>query len=178
MNPEQLKHAIRAACDVSNDDELYVFGSQAILGQFPDADSRLRRSVEVDVCPKNKPDQADRIDGALGELSLFHQTHGFYVHGVSIESAILPDGWKNRTITVHDYMDKTKKGYSIEAHDLAASKLMAFRPKDTEFVRILLLEKLIEPDVLLQRLNNTKTERALLERAYFWVRKTSDELRL
>lgn len=177
MNPEQLKHAIRAACDVSTDDELYVFGSQAILGQFPDADHRLRRSVEVDVCPKNKPEQADRIDGALGEMSQFHQTHGFYVHGVSIESAILPDGWKDRTITVQDYMDSSKKGYCVEAHDLAVSKLMAFRPKDTEFVRILLLEKLIEPEVLLQRLSNTRSESTILERAISWVRKTSGELR-
>lgn len=37
MNREQLGHAIRAACDVSGDNELYIFGSQAILGQYPDA---------------------------------------------------------------------------------------------------------------------------------------------
>jgi hypothetical protein len=35
MTREELEHAIRAACDVSGDDEVYVFGSQAILGQYP-----------------------------------------------------------------------------------------------------------------------------------------------
>jgi hypothetical protein len=34
----------------------------------------------------------DKIDGALDELSLFHATNGFYVHGVLIEAATLPEG--------------------------------------------------------------------------------------
>ena len=37
MTRAEREHAIRAACDVAQDDEVYVFGSQAILGQFPDA---------------------------------------------------------------------------------------------------------------------------------------------
>ena len=52
--------------------------------------------------PLNKPQAIDAIDGALGELSMFHQTYGFYVHGVSIEAATLPTGWKSRTIKVSD----------------------------------------------------------------------------
>ena len=36
MTREQLEHAIRAACDVAEDTELYVFGSQATLGSQPD----------------------------------------------------------------------------------------------------------------------------------------------
>jgi len=52
MTREQLEHAIRAACDVAEDAELLIFGSQAILGQFPDAPSTLRvdRSRSP-VCP-------------------------------------------------------------------------------------------------------------------------------
>src|SRR5699024_9829544 len=103
-------------CTVSEDHELFVFGSQAILGQFPDADQRLRRSIEVDLSPKNKPEKVDSIDGALGENSLFHQTHGFYVHGVSIEAAALPEGWEKRTTKVHDYMDQQNIGWCVEAH--------------------------------------------------------------
>jgi len=71
---------------------------------------------------------------------MFHQTHGFYVHGVSIESAKLPKGWQERTHRVQEYMDKNKIGWCVEAHDLAASKLIAFREKDTEFVRRLIIE--------------------------------------
>lgn len=42
MTRDQLEHAIRAACDVAEDTEVYVFGSQAILGQFPEAPEALR----------------------------------------------------------------------------------------------------------------------------------------
>jgi hypothetical protein len=89
MTRGELEHAIRAACDVADETELWVFGSQAILGEFPDAPGALRQSVEVDVSPKNRPENTDLIDGALGELSLFHRTHGFYVHGLSLDAATL-----------------------------------------------------------------------------------------
>ena len=71
MTRDQLEHAIRAACDVADDTEVWVFGSQAILGEFPDAPEDLRTSIEVDIQPKNQPDNADLVDGALGELSQF-----------------------------------------------------------------------------------------------------------
>ena len=55
MTRDQLEHAIRAACDVAGDTEVIVFGSQAILGSYPDAPESLRASIEVDVQPKNYP---------------------------------------------------------------------------------------------------------------------------
>jgi hypothetical protein len=95
VNRAQLEHAIRAACNVSDDTELFVFGSQAILGQYHEAQDALRKSIEVDIAPRNKPEAVDRIDGALGENSPFHKTHGFYVHGVPIETSKLPEGWQD-----------------------------------------------------------------------------------
>lgn len=176
MNREQLEHAIRAACDVSDDHELIIFGSQAILGQYPQAHEELRRSIEVDLTPKNKPEAVDKIDGALGENSMFHQNHGFYVHGVSIEAAKLPEGWEDRTVQVQDYLNVKNIGRCIEAHDLAASKLIAFREKDTEFVRRLLIEEMISAETLLDRLNKTEADPELLDRARNWVRRIATEL--
>ena len=49
MTRDQLEHAIRAACDVADDNELFIFGSQSILGDYPNAPPELRASVEVDV---------------------------------------------------------------------------------------------------------------------------------
>jgi hypothetical protein len=148
----ELEHAIRAACDVSGDDELYVFGSQAILGQYPDAPDALRQSAEVDVAPVHAVDMADVIDAQLGELSPFHDAFGFYVHGLSIDAAVLPDGWRNRAIAVRNDNTRHKTGWCLEAHDLAASKLVAFRERDRDFVRVLLVENLIKPATLLRRL--------------------------
>mgnify|MGYP005849325117 CR=1 FL=1 len=176
MNRKQLEHAIRAACDVSGDHELYIFGSQAIVGQYPDAHQQLRQSIEVDVSPKNRPETIDNIDGALGENSLFHQTHGFYVHGVSLETAALPSGWRKRTHKVQETMDKNNIGWCIEAHDLAASKLIAFREKDRVFVRRLLLESMVDADKLIKRIKLIETEEELKEQAQLWVERIAAEL--
>ena len=93
MTRKQLEHAIRAACEVCGDSEIWIFGSQAILGEFPNAPEDLRASIEVDVQPKNRSDNLEAIEALLGELSQFHQTHGFYVHALPVEeAAILPKG--------------------------------------------------------------------------------------
>ena len=115
MTRDELEHAIRAACDVADDTEIYVFGSHAILGQHPDPPEALRQSAEVDVMPKNKPDAVDRIDGALGELSQFHQTFGFYVHSVSLETAVLPEGWEDRLIKVCNENTRQRTGWCVES---------------------------------------------------------------
>jgi hypothetical protein len=39
---------------------------------------------------------ADRVDGAIGELSAFHDTNGVYAEGVHVATAILSAGWQNR----------------------------------------------------------------------------------
>ncbi len=177
MTRDQLEHAIRAACDVSQDTELWIFGSQAILGEFPDAPESLRASIEVDVQPKNRPEAADAIDGAMGELSMFHQTHGFYVHGILIESAKLPDGWKQRAVPVSDPgTTRGNTGWCVEAHDLAASKLAAYREKDREFVRLLLIEKMIAVKILAERISLLNVEEQLRERLLNWIKITSEEL--
>jgi len=77
LTREQLEHAIRAACDVSGDTEIWIFGFQAILGEFPNAPESLRTSIEVDVQPKNNPDKIDEIDGSLGELSIVSRNPQF-----------------------------------------------------------------------------------------------------
>ena len=46
-----------------------------------------------------------------------------------------------------------RTGHCVKAHDLAASKLAAWRYKDREFVRILLRERLIEPNRLVRLVN-------------------------
>jgi len=170
---QQLEHAIRAACTVADDTEVYVFESQAILGPYPDAPAGLRQSVEADVAPKNRPENVDLIDGALGELSRFHETHGFYVHGVSIESATLPDGWKERIVEIRNANTSGFTGCCVESHDLAASKLVAFREKDRRFVEILLAEDLADPTILIHRIAAMDIEDLEQDRLREWVRVTA-----
>jgi hypothetical protein len=174
---DQLEHAIRAACDVSGDTEILIFGSQAILGNFQNVPESLRASIEVDVQPRNLPDMADYIDGALGEESQFHITHGFYVHGVSIEVATLPDGWQERMIPIsHPIRTHGKIGLCIEIHDLAASKLFAYREKDRVFVTTLLIENLIDINTLILRIKALSCEIETCEKLIRWAKITHSDI--
>ena len=177
MTRDQLEHAIRAACDVSNDTEVWVFGSQAILGEYPVLPNSICASLEVDIQPKNQPNKVDEIDGSLGELSQFHKTHGFYVHGVPIETATLPAGWKSRVIPVKDEnRARGKVGWCLEAHDLSASKLAAFREKDRDFVRTLLQEGFIQGAILRERTATLDIDEERRTRLMRWIDITLEEL--
>ena len=77
MKRRDLEHIIRAAASIAEDDEIVIIGSQAILGQHPDAPASLLVSMEADIYPKNHPERADLIDGSIGEGSFFHDTFGY-----------------------------------------------------------------------------------------------------
>jgi hypothetical protein len=54
MKLTDLEHIIRTAGSIVEDNEIIVVGSQAVLGQYPDAPASLIRSMEADIYPKNK----------------------------------------------------------------------------------------------------------------------------
>jgi hypothetical protein len=61
-------------------------------------------------------------------------------------------------------------------HDLAASKLAAYREKDREFTRLLLIEKRIDGAVLKKRIGALNIEDQLRERLHRWLNITVEEL--
>jgi hypothetical protein len=148
----QLEHIIRAAAGTADVQDIVVIGSQAILGTYPDAPAELTQSMEADVFPKDDPERAIVIDGAIGEESLFHQTFGYYAHGVGESTAILPDGWRDRLVKVQRGTATDAVGWCLDVHDLAVSKLAAGREKDLDFVRALLRSKLARADTIRERL--------------------------
>src|SRR5919109_262999 len=83
MTRAQLEHLIRAAADIADDTDIVIIGSQAILGQFPNAPESMRVSMEADLYPLHHRERSDLIDGSIGEVSPFHQTYGYYAQGVS-----------------------------------------------------------------------------------------------
>jgi hypothetical protein len=128
-------------------------GSQAILGQFPDAPDALLVSMEADVYPRDAPEKSDLIDGAIGELSTFHETFGYYAHGVDESTATLPPGWRERLVPIHNENTGGATGWCLEVHDLAASKLVAGRERDMVFVAALVRQRMADPVVLQQRVD-------------------------
>ena len=159
MQRSELEHLIRASGEISGDDEIIIIGSQAILGQFPDAPVQLLSSMEADVYPKNDPEKADKVDDAIGEGSSFHELHGYYAQGVGAKTAMLPKDWESRLVAVNNENTNGVTGYCLEVHDLAISKLIAMRPKDLDFVQALVRHDMIEKTTMLHRLEKTDLQK-------------------
>jgi hypothetical protein len=143
MNIRQLEHVLRACGSIAGCREIIVIGSQALLASFPDAPEELLRSMEVDCYPLDDPARADLIDGSIGELSPFHETFGYYAHGIGPETAALPAGWKGRVVRLETENTGGTIGLCISPEDLAVSKLLAGREKDVAFVREMLVKGLV-----------------------------------
>lgn len=158
MNLEQFHHGIRAAREVLRHQgasgALVIMGSQSILASYSAIvlDSELMMSAEVDILPiaadRDEINRlADHLDGSLGQESHFHESFGFHVDGISIETSVLPDGWIDRLIPEVDPSTEAT-GWCLDPHDLAVAKLIAGRPKDYDFVDILVAQRLVDPVVV------------------------------
>jgi hypothetical protein len=66
-------------------------------------------------------------------------------------TATLPTGWEARLLPIHNENTGGATGWCLEVHDLAASKLVAGRQKDLDFVRLLLREKMASTETLASR---------------------------
>jgi Nucleotidyltransferase of unknown function (DUF6036) len=163
MTRQQLEHLIRSSAVIADDNAIVVIGSQAILGQFPDAPAAMRISTEADLFPLNHPERADLIDGSIGELSPFHGTFGYYAHGVGEETARLPEGWKDRLILVHNENTRGATGLCLEIHDLLVAKAIAGREKDLAFVREAAKHHMANLEILLRRVSMVEVESAVRE---------------
>jgi hypothetical protein len=167
MTREQLEHIIRAAGVIADVADLIVIGSQAILGEFPNAPAELLLSNEADVYPSAYPERSDLIDSTIGEGSPFQKSFGYYAHGVGEATAILPDGWRDRLILVTGENTRFVRGWCLEVHDLAIAKYAAGREKDRDFTRALARHRMVRRDLLEQRLTDTDLDpeiRALVEK--------------
>ena len=84
---------------------------------------------------------AELIEGVAGELSPFEELHGFSVDGVDLETAVLPDGWRDRLVKVQNANTAAAggeprfTGWSLNKEDLCVAKLGALREKDGSAAR-------------------------------------------
>jgi hypothetical protein len=159
MTRAQLEHVIRAAGAIADSQDVVVIGSQAVLGQFPDAPRELLVSNEADVFPREDPGRSDLIDGSIGEGSPFQREFGYYAHGVDETTAVLPAGWQGRLILVAGENTRHVRGWCLEVHDLAIAKYAAGREKDLDFTGALARHAMVSRAVLEQRLEATSLNR-------------------
>jgi hypothetical protein len=168
MNREQLAHVVRAASVITGDGNILIIGSQALLGSWDDGElpDEATRSIEADVVFPDDPEELkmDALDGAIGEMSMFHQTHGYYGQGNTITTAVLPAGWEDRV--VHLDREDSRPGYArcLEPHDLVIAKLVAGRDKDHEFTSALIKAELVDVELLKRRAETINRPRVVIER--------------
>jgi hypothetical protein len=171
MNREQLAEVLRAASQVVDDQPL-VMGSQAILGTYEEdvLPPAATMSMEADIAFLNDQDRAkaDLLTGAIGEDSAFHQLRGYYAEGIHVETATMPEGWRDRLIT--QPIPAGSNGPAVvasflERHDLIVAKLAAFREKDLQFVTELARAELIDIQIARERLANTVLHPVARQRA-------------
>lgn len=163
MTRTQLEHILRAAGSITGCAEFVVIGSQAVLGSVSNPPDALLVSIEADLFTLRDPADADAIDGAIGELSSFHQTFGYYAHGVGRDTATLPIDWESRLVPLRSTAMPGVTGFCLELHDLAVAKLVAGRAKDIDYVVTLAIHRLIDLTTVAARLSNTPLEPAISE---------------
>lgn len=174
MRRDELAHLLRAAATISNDPQILVVGSQAILGTHHEDDlpEDAWLSIEADLAFFEDPDElkAIAVDGEIGEDSRFHQEHQYYAQGVDVTVAVLPAGWRDRIVPFDDRTADPAQAYCLEKHDLVVSKLVAGREKDSGFAMALTEADLVDPQTLLVRLRMLPAEYGVQrERAIRWL---------
>lgn len=166
MTRTQLEHILRASAAITGADEFVIIGSQAILASHPNPPPECIESIEADLFTFRSTEDANLIDGSIGEHSPFHQTFNYYAHGVGEETATLPDGWKDRLVPFRTPGTGNATGLCLEVHDLAISKLVAGREKDLAYIAALIREQIVDPQTLADRLKATPLAEQLRDIAH------------
>jgi len=159
MKKSQLDHILRAASRITEEKQFIVIGSQSLHAKFPDLPDLLVTSMEADIIVKGKPFVTEWLN-AIGADSPFHETFGFYADPVDESAATLPDGWKERLVTLEPGDTNGAVALCLDPHDLAISKYVARREKDIEFNRGMATRGMVDKARLLELLEITNVPAA------------------
>jgi hypothetical protein len=155
VNREELAHILRAASRIADATDVLVIGSQSILGSYSEDDlpEEAWMSREADIAFFDDPDEvkSSAVDGAIGEGSNFETAFGVYGQGVSISTADLPDGWRDRLVPYDREDALPSRAMCLDAHDLVVAKLVADRDKGIRFAKALVGAELVSCATLRER---------------------------
>lgn len=173
MNRDQLAHVLRAASNATGQVDILVIGSQAILGSFDDDDLPIEAtmSIEADLgfLHDTSEELSDRIDGSIGEMSPFYDAFGYYAQGISVTTAVLPSGWRDRLVKFESEATRPARGWCLEPHDLVIAKMVRGDPKDYAFANALRSIAAVDPAVFVERLAVTDVTEPDRRRIQRWI---------
>jgi len=153
MTLKALQHLLEAARALAPDREFVVLGSAALLAGIPslgDPGAPLAATYDADLCPRPFDElTGEMLEEALGQSRAYYRRHGY--HADILRDSILgtfPLGWESRLIPVPG----VKGAQAVEAHDLAATKLLVGRDKDLALVRQLLADDRLDRSLIEERI--------------------------
>ena len=151
MTKERLVHLLRCASMISSGQRLILAGSQALYAATDSAPESVRRSEEADLLLVRVDLALFRcLDEQLGMDSPYLRETGVFAHPVGLGTIIAPHGWEQR-LTAFGLAEGLENIWALELHDLAASKLMAGRAKDLQFLLELIRQSLLQLETLMER---------------------------
>jgi hypothetical protein len=112
------------------------------------------------------------VEGAIGQLSMFHDTFGYCADGVGPETARMPTDWM-KSASLHYIGELTV--VVPDLHDIAVSKCVAGRDKDAEWIRGLFRHGMIDPARLESRLRALDVADGPVESWVAWARRRHEE---
>ncbi len=160
MKRSQFNVAVLSLCEYLKVEEIFVIGSQSILGTYPD--DKLPKintySAELDATMweddllrvgVTSEQVSHAISSGFGQDTDFHREYGIYIDGVSLTTPTLARGWKDRLVK---YRIAGKTALCIDPYDLCVAKIAITdtRERDTPFVIALIRDGRINPTLLLE----------------------------
>jgi hypothetical protein len=144
--------------------DVYHIGRSALVWEY----DYVATTSDIDVlCPKGAADLVERAVALFGRETDGAKAHGLYLDVVNEAFPPMPGGYERRAHQVEGPW-KVLKVYHLDPHDLAASKLRRFAPRDREDIRQLCDWGHLDPAKL----------KEILEKAFHFIHeKDGDEFR-
>ena len=128
---------LRAAGDATGQKRFVLVGSAAVVAWFETVPAVMAMTVEADLFAPDASDPEEisfELDTLLGRQSDFHDAYGYFIDGVSPETARLPKDWRNRAI---EYQNPNTNGVVAivpAPEDIAVAKLVRCDDRDLDFI--------------------------------------------
>lgn len=152
MKRRDLEHLAWVVGSLTEAWDILVLNSPALLAVYPDAPESLASECIAEMSTRSANPNSVVMEAAVGPKSHFARHYGYGARFVSPATRALPKGWEQRLHTVRSQRTGLTAACCLEIHDLAVSLYALGRHEDLKFIAGLAAERLLNREVLLDRL--------------------------
>lgn len=145
MRREQILLALEEAAKSGHHTEFVIAGSLSVLGLKEVPPELMSMSIDIDFFPLHDPSHVQEIVAELGEDSVFHEQHGYYLDPISSSILVLPPGWMERLVMLEF---EGIRAYFLDVNDTAISKYVRSADNDFRWIDAGLEAGLLDLDII------------------------------